>query len=116
MTLYQGAWIKELSAVTDYSSNLINFIFHTPLLHLIKLNQKFYRFLKSKVAILQTELDAGKNLNDMLDKENGKSLKKIKKLTTQQEKTCSKIDTMEITLKTLQEKHAVAEQGLKVII
>lgn len=55
-------------------------------------------------------------MNDMLDKENGKSLKKIKKLTTQQEKTCSKIDTMEITLKMLQEKHAVAEQGLKVII
>lgn len=65
---------------------------------------------------MQTELDVGKNLNDMLDKENGKNLKKIKKLTAQQEKSCSKIDAMEITLKMLQEKHAVAEQGLKVII
>lgn len=75
-----------------------------------------YRFLKSKVALLQTELEAGKNLNDTLEKENVKHVKKIKKLTTQIDKSTDKVVTLETSLKSLQDKYAVAEQSLKVSI
>lgn len=74
------------------------------------------RFLKSKVALLQTELEAGKNLNDTLEKENMKQTKKIKKLTTQADKSTCKIETLEASLKMLQEKHAAVERDLKVTI
>lgn len=70
--------------------------------------------MKSKVALLQTELEAGKSLNDILEKENAKHLKKIKKITTQADKTANKIETLETSLKTLQEKQEIAQQSLKV--
>ena len=75
-----------------------------------------FRFLKSKVALLQTELEAGKNLNDTLEKENTKHLKKIKKLTTQHDKSMSTINSLESSLKTQREKQEVSEQNLKVTI
>lgn len=75
---------------------------------------EFPRFLKSKVALLQTELEAGKNLNDTLEKENAKHVKKIKKLATLNDKATSKIDSLEASLKALQEKNEAAEQNLKV--
>lgn len=72
--------------------------------------------MKSKVALLQTELEAGKNLNDALEKENLKHVKKIKKLTTQADKSSSKIQSLESSLKCLQEKHEIVQQSLKVTI
>lgn len=72
--------------------------------------------MKSKVALLQTELEAGKSLNETVERENSKNIKKIKKLTTQVDKSTSKIESLESSLKTLQEKHAIAEQSLKVTI
>lgn len=68
------------------------------------------------MALLQTELEAGKSLNDILEKENAKHLKKIKKFTTQADKTASKIETLESSLKTLHEKQATALQEIKVTI
>lgn len=72
--------------------------------------------MKSKVAILQTELEAGKNLSDTLEKENAKNTKKVKKLQTQVDKSNAKIETLETSLKTLEEKHKAAEETLKVRI
>lgn len=66
--------------------------------------------------MLQTELEAGKSLNETVEKENSKNAKKIKKLTTQVEKSTSKIESLESSLKNLQEKHMIAEQSLKVTI
>lgn len=74
------------------------------------------RFLKSKVALLQTELEAGKCLNETLERENSKNIKKVKKLTVQSDKSTSKIESLESSLKSLQEKQAIAEQSLKVTI
>jgi hypothetical protein len=65
---------------------------------------------------LQTELEAGKRLNDTLEKENTKQLKKIKKLTMQTDKSNIKIETLESSLKSLQEQHMIAEASLKVKI
>jgi TolA-binding protein len=65
---------------------------------------------------LQTELEAGKNLNDTLEKENTKQSKKIKKLTTQVDKSNIKIETLESSLKSLQEQHMAVEASLKVKI
>jgi septal ring factor EnvC (AmiA/AmiB activator) len=73
------------------------------------------RFLKSKVALLQTELEAGKSLNDTLEKENAKHAKKIKKLALQADKTTGKITSLESTLKATQESFESAERGLKVM-
>lgn len=73
------------------------------------------RFLKSKVALLQTELEAGKNLNDTLERENTKHAKKIKKLALQADKATAKITSLESTLKATQESFGAAEQGLKVM-
>lgn len=73
-----------------------------------------FRFLKSKVAILQTELEAGKNLNDTLEKENTKNTRKIKKLQTHVDKSNAKIDSLESSLKSFQEKTTSADETLKV--
>lgn len=72
------------------------------------------RFLKSKVALLQTELEAGKNLNDTLEKENSKFQKRLKKLTLQDEKSKSRIDSLENLVKSLQEKMEISEQNSRV--
>lgn len=66
--------------------------------------------------MLQTELEANKNLNDTLEKENVKQSKKIKKLTGLMDKANIKIESLESSLTSLQEKNASAEQGLKVKI
>jgi glycine cleavage system regulatory protein len=66
--------------------------------------------------MLQTELEANKNLNDTLEKENVKQSKKIKKLTGLMDKANIKIESLESSLNSLQEKNASAEQGLKVKI
>jgi predicted nuclease with TOPRIM domain len=66
--------------------------------------------------LLQTELEAGKSLNENLEKENAKHVKKIKKLSIQVEKFTSKSDSLEAALKTLQEKQTIDEQSLKVAI
>ncbi|KAL7048264.1 hypothetical protein ACKWTF_003292 [Chironomus riparius] len=76
-------------------------------------NDGLLKFLKSKVAMLQTELEANKNLNDTLEKENVKQSKKIKKLTGLMDKANIKIESQESSLNSLQEKNACAEQGLK---
>lgn len=73
-----------------------------------------YRFLKSKVAILQTELEAGKNLNDTLEKENTKNTRKIKKLQSNVDKSNAKIDSLESSLKSIEEKYTSADETLKV--
>jgi len=66
--------------------------------------------------MLQTELEANKNLNDTLEKENVKQSKKIKKLTGLMDKANIKIESLESSLNSLQEKNASAEQGLNVKI
>lgn len=81
-----------------------------------KSNEGLLKFLKAKVTLLQTELEASKNMNDILEKENNKFMKKIKKFTVQNDKASSRIDTLESSLKSLQEKNAVDELTLKVDI
>ena len=66
------------------------------------------------MAILQTELEAGKNLNDTLEKENTKNTRKIKKLQSNVDKSNAKIDSLESSLKSLQDKYASADETLKV--
>lgn len=55
-------------------------------------------------------------MNENLEKDNVKHLKKIKKFTTQVDKLTTKSDSLESTLKTLQEKQTIDEQSLKVAI
>lgn len=74
----------------------------------------FSRFLKSKVALLQTELEAGKNLNDTIEKENAKHLKKIKKLSSQVDKLTEYKTSMESTLTSLKQKQESCEQNMRV--
>ncbi|CRL03066.1 CLUMA_CG016634, isoform A [Clunio marinus] len=76
-------------------------------------NDGLLKFLKSKVALLQSELEVSKSLNDTLERENAKNVKKIKKLNTQVTKSASKIESLETTLRNIQEKQEVAEQNLK---
>lgn len=68
------------------------------------------------MALLQTELETGKHLNDSLEKENSKKSKKVKKLTGQLDKANVKIESLETSLKALQEKNAGIEESLKVKI
>lgn len=72
------------------------------------------RFLKTKVAVLSTELEAGKNLNDTFEKENAKHLRKIKKLTAQVDKSLDLKNSLESALQNLKEKQEKSEQHLKV--
>lgn len=66
------------------------------------------------MVLLQTELEAGKSQSENLEKENSRFLKKIKKLSTQNDKSSSRIDTLESSLKSLQDKNAANELALKV--
>lgn len=74
----------------------------------------FSRFLKSKVVLLQTELEAGKILSDTLEKENAKHLKKIKKLNAQVDKSSDIKNSLENALTALKEKQEIMGQNLKV--
>lgn len=64
--------------------------------------------------MLQTELEAGKNLNDTLERENSKIHKKMKKLTIHDEKSKSRIESLESTIKMLNEKQEINENDLRV--
>lgn len=66
------------------------------------------------MVLLQTELEAGKNLNDTLEKENAKQLKKIRKLNQKVDKSMDTKNSLEIALKTLTGKLENMEQDLKV--
>lgn len=70
--------------------------------------------MKSKVALLQTELEAGKNLNDTLERENSKLQKRMKKLTIQDEKSKSRIESLETSLKALNDRQEINENDLRV--
>ncbi|KAG5677311.1 hypothetical protein PVAND_007080 [Polypedilum vanderplanki] len=76
-------------------------------------NDGLLKFLKSKVVLLQTELENTQRHNDTLEKENTKQSKKVKKLTGQLDKANSKLESLESSLKSLQEKNAEHEQSLK---
>lgn len=64
--------------------------------------------------MLQTELEAGRNLNETLERENSKLQKKMKKLTIQDEKSKSRIETLENSVKALNERQDINENDLRV--
>lgn len=67
------------------------------------------------MAILHTELEAGKVHQDSLQKENVKHIKKVKKLITQQEVSTSKVSVLDGLVKSLKEKYENVEATLKVL-
>lgn len=89
----------------------MSYLFSSSFQFNIKIN---CRFLKSKVAILQTELEMSKKANDSLEKENSKNAKKISKFQSQIDKSNSKIISLESALKNLQDEHVATKEDLKV--
>lgn len=67
------------------------------------------------MALLQTELEASKSINDALEKENSKHLKKLKKFKSSLDKSANKVETLEALVKNMQEKLQISETNLKVI-
>lgn len=66
------------------------------------------------MAILQTELETGKNFQESLQKENLKHIKKVKKLITQQDISTTKTSLLDNLVKSLKEKCEIMESTLKV--